>query len=114
MGMKFHKEVKVSTGTYTNQNGEVKKRYTKVGSMFISEDGSSYSIKLDVLPIPNKDGEIWLSCWDKWNDDKKPNKVQDSITQSRYCKEDSPFYTNENNQDVAITPQEIVSDDIPF
>ena len=67
MGMTFHKEVKVSTGTY-QKNGEEKKRYTKIGAMFVSDDGNSYSIKLDVLPIPNKDGEIWLSCWDKWED----------------------------------------------
>ena len=68
MAMQFHKEIKVSTGEYTNQQGETKKRYTKIGALFMDSETGNMSAKLDVLPIPNADGEVWLKFFDKYDD----------------------------------------------
>ena len=68
MAMQFHKEIKVSTGEYTNQQGETKKRYTKIGALFMDSETGNMSAKLDVLPMPNADGEVWLKFFDKYDD----------------------------------------------
>lgn len=36
--------------------------WLKVGAQFQSKDGIGWTIKLDALPLPDKDGNIWLSC----------------------------------------------------
>ena len=69
--MQFHKEIKVSTGSYTNGQGEEKKSYCKIGALFINPENGNMSAKLDVLPIPNAEGEIWLSFFDKYDENKQ-------------------------------------------
>ena len=66
--MQFHKEIKVSTGEYTNGQGEQKKRYTKIGALFMDSETGNMSAKLDVLPMPNKNGEVWLKFFDKFEE----------------------------------------------
>lgn len=45
-------------GEYTNSQGEKKKRYANVGTLFESEDGR-LSLKLDTIPVgPNWSGYI--------------------------------------------------------
>jgi hypothetical protein len=36
--------------------------WLKVGAQFQSKDGAGWTIKLDALPLPDKEGNIWLSC----------------------------------------------------
>jgi hypothetical protein len=36
--------------------------WLKVGAQFLSKDGQGWTIKLDALPLPDKEGNIWLSC----------------------------------------------------
>lgn len=55
-------DVVVTTGEYTNGQGEKKKRYTNVGSAFTDDQGR-ISIKLDCVPVtPEWSG--WLSLYE--------------------------------------------------
>jgi len=36
--------------------------WLKVGAQFLSKDGQGWTIKLDAYPLPDKEGNIWLSC----------------------------------------------------
>ena len=40
----------ITTGEYTNNNGENKKSYLKIGTLFVYADGGM-SLKLDAMPI---------------------------------------------------------------
>jgi len=42
----------VVTGEYTNQQGETKKKYLNIGTLFVYPDGGM-SLKLDAVPISN-------------------------------------------------------------
>ena len=44
-------------------NGEEKTLWMSLGIMLEKADGKR-SIKLNALPLPNKDGEIWLQCFE--------------------------------------------------
>ena len=78
--MKVLKEIKVCTGEYTNQNGEQKKRYQKIGVLFVDENSGNMSMKLDVLPMPrignNGKCECWLSLFDPYNDNQQQAQAQ--------------------------------------
>jgi len=43
-------EAVITTGEYTNNNGENKKSYLKIGTLFVYADGGM-SLKLDAMPI---------------------------------------------------------------
>jgi len=43
----------------TDKDG--KKRYTKIGAMFPSRNGEGFNCVLDVLPMPNAEGQAWIS-----------------------------------------------------
>jgi len=51
-----------STGTY-QKDGMEKTRWTKIGIMLEKADGKR-SIKLEVLPLPSKEGEVWLQVFE--------------------------------------------------
>jgi hypothetical protein len=51
-----------STGTY-QKDGMEKSRWTKIGIMLEKADGKR-SIKLEVLPLPSKEGEVWLQVFE--------------------------------------------------
>jgi len=38
--------------------------WIRVGTAFDKQDGKPVRIKLDCLPIPNKDGDIWLTLFE--------------------------------------------------
>ena len=50
------------TGTYKNAKDETKNNYQEVGIVFESEEGY-LSMKLNALPLPNKEGEVWLNMF---------------------------------------------------
>ena len=55
--MAIVKEISCVTGTYTNAQGETKKRYQRIGSIINTRNGDM--LKLDVIPL--KEGG-----WDGW------------------------------------------------
>ena len=48
--------------------GQEKKRWTNVGVAFEGDDGRISGIKLNALPLPNKDGDVWLQCFEQKKD----------------------------------------------
>ena len=72
---------------------------------FDKEDGKPPRIKLEALPIPNKDGEIWLSLFE---DDRPAQNDQNQA---------APIYPgNPSNGSSAISAPQSgdFADDIPF
>ena len=43
----------------TDKDG--KKRFTKIGAMFPSRNGDGFNCVLDALPMPNAEGQAWIS-----------------------------------------------------
>lgn len=40
-----------------------KTRYTKIGAAFPSKKGEGFNIVLDALPMPNAEGQAWISLF---------------------------------------------------
>ena len=40
-----------------------KSRYTKIGAAFPSKQGDGFNIVLDALPMPNAEGQAWISLF---------------------------------------------------
>lgn len=49
--------------SYKDEEGNTKNKYINLG-VLISEEGKPQSIKLNALPIPNENGEIWLNLFE--------------------------------------------------
>jgi hypothetical protein len=60
--MKKIKNIVVITGTYTNKDGQEKKRYQTIGSLF--EDGENFKIKLDTIPLADGGWTGGANCYD--------------------------------------------------
>lgn len=54
MSMKPYRRAVAVTGTYTDRQGNEKKRYQNVGTLFQYDDGG-FALKLDAVPV----GEGW-------------------------------------------------------
>lgn len=54
MAMKPYKRAVAVTGSYTDRQGNEKKRYTNVGTLFQYDDGG-FALKLDSVPV----GDGW-------------------------------------------------------
>lgn len=48
----------------TDENGKPKVRWVNLGIAF-EKEGKPPRIKLNCLPIPNKEGEIWISLFEQ-------------------------------------------------
>ena len=66
-----------------------KTRWIRVGIAF-EKDGKPPRIKLDTLPIPNKDGDVWLSLFEANTE---------------------PYQKNNNDKEVTV---DTLKDDLPF
>ena len=61
--MKKYKNIVVVTGTYTNREGQEKKRYQTIGSVFV-DDSNNLKIKMDSTPIMDGGWNGWANCYD--------------------------------------------------
>lgn len=68
---------------------EGKTYWLKIGAQFPSKDGQGWTIKLDALPLPDKEGNIWLSC--------KEPKERDGVASTPAAKRSFP---NELNDEI--------------
>ena len=76
----------VVQGTTYFKDGEDKTTWQKLGVAF-EKDGKITSVKLEALPIPNKDGEIWLNIFEQ-----KPREVNGMMVSNNNPSEDEvPF-----------------------
>jgi hypothetical protein len=79
--MKKKYDLVATIGKYKNRDGEEKKRYTNVGSVFEDDEGR-ISIKLDTIPVtPEWSG--WLSCYVPKGGDGQPNQHSQSSESKR-------------------------------
>ena len=70
-----------TVGEYKDRNGETKKRYVNIGSVFESDDGR-LSLKLDSVPVgPEWSG--WVSFYEPKGRDVQPSAPQQSAPPQR-------------------------------
>lgn len=73
--MSYMGDVCAITGRYTDQSGQEKNRYIRVGAWFQSDKG--ISVKLEAIPYPNgKGGEVWLSLFVAQQQQQRPPQQQ--------------------------------------
>ena len=70
--MKKIKNITVVTSTYTNKDGQEKKRYQTIGSLI--EDGEYLKIKLDSLPLMKGSWDGWANLYDVEENNKPASK----------------------------------------
>ena len=61
--MQKFKSIVVVTGTYKNRDGQEKKRYQTIGSLFM-DDNENLKIKLDTIPLIEGGWNGWANCYD--------------------------------------------------
>lgn len=72
--MGYMGDVCAITGKYTDQSGQEKNRYMRVGAWFQSDKG--ISVKLEAAPYPNESGEVWLSLFVAQQQQQRPPQQQ--------------------------------------
>lgn len=93
MSMKKTHDLVAVTGTYTDGQGQEKKRYTNVGAMFTRDDGS-LAIKIESVPVGG--------TWNGWLSAYLPKDQRQQSQQSRPA---APAQAGEGD---------FQDDDIPF
>jgi hypothetical protein len=71
--MKKFKNIVVITGTYKTREGQEKKRYQTIGSVFL-DDNDNLKIKMDSMPLVDGGWNGWANCYDL---EEKANKHED-------------------------------------
>ena len=63
-------EITIVSGKYKNKDGQEKKRYQTIGSLF--EDGENLKIKLDTIPLVDGGWTGWANCYELEERAEKP------------------------------------------
>lgn len=118
---------------YQNKNGEEKKDYINVGSLFIKDDGGiSIALKpwIDLSAFAKDGGDVWLQVYDRKEKGKKGNTAataaapalaaQADQSGKRGSLENAPAEVQEVAQamggpvDLVSGPEAGFDDDVPF
>ena len=114
---------------YQNKNGEEKKDYINVGSLFIKDDGGiSIALKpwIDLSAFAKEGGEVWLQVYDRKEKGKKGASAATSAAPAgqapqsgkRGSLENAPAEVQEVAQamggPVDLVPEAGFDDDVPF
>ena len=117
---------------YQNKNGEEKKDYINVGSLFIKDDGGiSIALKpwIDLSAFAKDGGDVWLQVYDRKEKGKKGAPAATSATaaapatqaeqsRKRGSLENAPAEVQEVAQamggPVDLVPEAGFDDDVPF
>ena len=117
---------------YQNKNGEEKKDYINVGSLFIKDDGGiSIALKpwIDLSAFAKDGGDVWLQVYDRKEKGKKGAPAATSATaaapatqaeqsRKRWNIENAPAEVQEVAQamggPVDLVPEAGFDDDVPF
>ena len=67
---------------YQTREGQIKKRFTKIGAAFTNDQGQ-ISVKLEYFPPPDAKGEIWLSLFVPKPRDGAPQQRQEQQNQEQ-------------------------------
>jgi len=71
MAMRKYMDAVVTTGEYTNQQGETKKRYLNVGVLLKDDQSGRMCLKLEAMPIP-RDGACWIGFFEPRQQEQRP------------------------------------------
>jgi hypothetical protein len=63
-----------------------KTRYTKIGAAFPAKQGDGINIVLDALPMPNAEGQAWISLFVP-----KPREDAPAAAQNNEMNDDIPY-----------------------
>jgi hypothetical protein len=85
--MKKFKNIVVIAGTYKDREGQEKKRYQTIGSVFLKMTTTYLKIKIDSIPISQRRLEGWANCYDIGR--KKHTKPPKSVL--KICPTTYPF-----------------------
>ena len=116
---------------YQNKNGEEKKDYINVGSLFIKDDGGiSIALKpwIDLSAFAKDGGDVWLQVYDRKEKGKKGAPAATAATAApaaqapqagkRGSLENAPAEVQEVAQamggPVDLVPEAGLDDDVPF
>ena len=80
-------EITVVSGKYTNKDGQEKKRYQTIGSLF--EDGENLKIKLDTIPLVDGGWTGWANCYEL--EDRAPSRAEKPKSGIDDLPDDLPF-----------------------
>ena len=86
---KLLNEITVITGTYTNSQGQEKKRYQRIGSVIDTKNGPM--LKIDVIPL--KEGG-----WDGWAYINEP-RPKDEKQNEHYSAKSNGYQSNPDLND---------------
>lgn len=95
MAAQYMGDVCTITGKYNDQQGNEKNRYLKVGAWFDNE--GRISVKLEAMPLPDPNGNVWLSLFLRQDDgnQQQPAPQQQQQQQQRQA---PPQQQQNNNQ----------------
>ena len=67
------------------KNSGEKSRWHKIGEA--RKHNTGFWVRMDVMPIPNEEGQIWLQLYERINEDEIPQKNEPSQKQETLYKE---------------------------
>ena len=70
-------EANVATGKYT-KDGQEKTRWMKVGAV-IERSSGTMAMKLDVIPLPNEKGQVWIELFEPRQSDAPKSTKEDDV-----------------------------------
>jgi len=92
---KYTHDVTATVGSYTNREGDEKKRYVNVGKAF-TDDSGRISIKLETIPV-GPDWSGWLSLYPAKTREEREETNRGNASNPKPPKEDDdaiPFAPN--------------------
>jgi len=92
MAAQYMGDVCTITGKYNDQQGNEKNRYLKVGAWFDNE--GRISVKLEAIPLPDPNGNVWLSLFLRQDDNSNQQQPAPQQQQQRQA----PPPQQNNNQ----------------
>ena len=81
MAAQYMGDVCTITGKYNDQQGNEKNRYLKVGAWFDNE--GRISVKLEAIPLPDPNGNVWLSLFLRQDDNSNQQQPAPQQQQQR-------------------------------
>lgn len=69
------------------KNGEKKTAFNKVSIAFDNKNGDGFSAKLEVYPLPDKNGEIWIH----FKKPKPKEALQEALKEVSDFDDETPF-----------------------
>lgn len=86
---KIVKEITCIVGEYKNSSGEVKKRYSRIGSIIETKNGPM--LKIDSIPLKECGWDGWAYINDPRKNDEAPAKPAKVAPQAPDFDDDVPF-----------------------